>query len=75
MLILLEGEKVRASVLLWNIVPWYLGVASRKPKIAELLEGAEATLDLLETVLLDVHTVVVCGRSEPSRRGIRLRSR
>lgn len=50
------------GVLCWNIVPWYLGVASRKPTTAELRDGGGALHNLLTTVLSDVHTVVACGR-------------
>ena len=50
------------GVLCWNIVPWHLGVASRKPTTAELRDGGTALHDLLTTMLSEVHTVVACGR-------------
>jgi uracil-DNA glycosylase len=49
------------GVLCWNIVPWYLGVASRKPTTAELKEGGAALQSLL-ALLPDLHTVVASGR-------------
>lgn len=50
------------GVLCWNIVPWYLGAASRKPTVAELRDGGVALHDLLTRLLSEVHTVVACGR-------------
>jgi hypothetical protein len=49
------------GVLPWNIVPWYLGPASRKPNAAELRDGAEELLGLLP-LLPELDTVVVSGR-------------
>lgn len=45
----------------WNIVPWYLGPASTKPKARELAEGAHALQSLL-TILPNVEVIIVCGR-------------
>lgn len=49
------------GVLCWNIVPWYLGVASRKPTMSELRAGAHALQGLL-LLLPELHTVVASGR-------------
>ena len=49
------------DVLCWNIVPWYLGVASRKPTISELRAGA-AALQSMFRLLPELHTVVASGR-------------
>lgn len=49
------------GALLWNIVPWYLGPASRKPSVSELREGGEALRDLL-LLLPELHTIVTLGR-------------
>lgn len=49
------------GALLWNIVPWFLGPASRKPSISELREGGNALRDLL-LLLPELHTVVTLGR-------------
>lgn len=48
-------------VLAWNIVPWYLGPASVKPKAHEVESGAAALLEVL-TLLPDLQVVVVSGR-------------
>lgn len=48
------------GVLHWNIVPWYLGAASRKPNAAELRAGAAALIDLLQ-LLPQLSVVVACG--------------
>ncbi|TFD23822.1 uracil-DNA glycosylase [Cryobacterium sp. TMT2-23] len=45
----------------WNIVPWYLGPASVKPKVAEVAEGAGALLELIQ-MLPRLQTVVLSGR-------------
>ena len=44
----------------WNIVPFYLGPASKKPNIAELKEGAVALLEMME-LLPDLRVIVVGG--------------
>lgn len=49
------------GALLWNIVPWYLGPASRKPSASELREGGDDLRELL-THLPELHTVVTLGR-------------
>ncbi|MDQ0614418.1 uracil-DNA glycosylase [Microbacterium sp. W4I4] len=46
--------------LLWNIVPWYLGPASNKPKVADLCEGAGDLRELI-AMLPELHTVVTLG--------------
>lgn len=48
------------GVLHWNIVPWYLGPASKKPNAAELKAGAQETLCLLDT-LPELRVVLACG--------------
>lgn len=48
------------GVLHWNIVPWYLGPASKKPNAAELEAGALETLRLLDT-LPELCVVLACG--------------
>ena len=49
------------GVLAWNIVPWYLGTTSIKPKVEELRRGAIALGDLLDR-LPRLSTVMLCGR-------------
>jgi hypothetical protein len=49
------------TTLAWNIVPWYLGVASVKPKVADLRDGACALVSLME-LMPQLHTVVLAGR-------------
>ncbi len=51
---------LHTGCLAWNIVPWYLGPASTKPKADELREGA---LELAEIVrmLPDLRAVVLHG--------------
>ncbi|MWV50785.1 uracil-DNA glycosylase [Rathayibacter sp. VKM Ac-2803] len=44
----------------WNIVPWYLGVASRKPTSRELEDGATELRGLLR-LLTEVRVVVAAG--------------
>jgi hypothetical protein len=46
------------GVLHWNIVPWYLGTAARKPTVAERREGA-AELRALLTLLPYLEVVVL----------------
>lgn len=48
------------GVLLWNIVPWYLGAAAVKPTREDLARGAAALRGLLE-VLPDLQVVVLTG--------------
>ncbi|MEV7632906.1 uracil-DNA glycosylase [Microbacterium sp. NPDC089318] len=48
------------GVLIWNIVPWYLGLASKKPKVADLQEGANHLRELI-AMLPELHTVVTLG--------------
>lgn len=49
------------GALHWNIVPWYLGPASVKPRMRELQDGASATVDLLG-LLPGLEVVIVAGR-------------
>jgi len=49
------------GTLCWNIVPWYLGPASRKPTAAEAADGAKALLSLMR-LLPRLDTVVLAGR-------------
>lgn len=48
------------GVLCWNIVPWYLGAASRKPSREELAAGAEELIRLLG-LLPYLEVVVLSG--------------
>ncbi|WP_316309890.1 uracil-DNA glycosylase, partial [Clavibacter michiganensis] len=48
------------GVLIWNIVPWYLGPASKKPKVGDLQEGANHLRELI-AMLPQLHTVVPLG--------------
>ncbi|WP_231556422.1 uracil-DNA glycosylase [Cryobacterium sp. MLB-32] len=50
------------GALHWNIVPWYLGAASRKPTAAELKLGGEELAGLLP-LLSELRVVVLCGRA------------
>ncbi len=45
----------------WNIVPWYLGPASKKPTARDLAEGAAALRSLMR-ILRDLRVVMVAGR-------------
>lgn len=49
------------GALCWNIVPWYLGPASRKPSAVEMKEGATELLRLMN-LLPHLDTVVLSGR-------------
>lgn len=48
------------GVLHRNIVPWYLGPASKKPNAAELKDGAQETVRLLDG-LPELRVVLACG--------------
>jgi len=50
------------GALHWNIVPWYLGVASRKPTSKELKQGGGELLTLLP-LLGELRVVLLCGRA------------
>ena len=52
---------LHCGALCWNIVPWYLGPASRKPSAAEIKDGAEELLGLMR-LLPRLDTVVLSGR-------------
>lgn len=49
------------GVLHWNIVPWYLGNASRKPTVGEVVEGGRALVEVLD-LLPRLESVILCGR-------------
>jgi len=49
------------GALCWNIVPWYLGPASRKPTAVEVKDGANELLSLMR-LLPCLDTVVLSGR-------------
>lgn len=49
------------GAMCWNIVPWYLGPASRKPSAVETKEGAAELLGLMR-LLPRLDTVVLSGR-------------
>lgn len=48
------------GTLLWNVVPWYLGPANKKPTVADLREGAGPVRELI-AMLPNLHTVVTLG--------------
>jgi hypothetical protein len=48
------------GTLLWNVVPWYLGRANKKPAVADLRDGADPLRELI-SLLPDLHTVVTLG--------------
>lgn len=48
------------NALLWNVVPWYLGPASKKPTVQDLRDGAEPVRELI-AMLPELHTVVTLG--------------
>ncbi|MEV7693770.1 uracil-DNA glycosylase [Microbacterium sp. NPDC089189] len=52
---------LHTGALAWNIVPWYLGAASRKPTAAELGQGAAELVDLIGR-LPRLEIVVLGGR-------------
>ncbi|SDK35116.1 Uracil DNA glycosylase superfamily protein [Cryobacterium psychrotolerans] len=56
-----EAAGLHDGYIGWNIVPWYLGAASVKPKVAEVAEGAGALLELIQ-MLPRLETVVLSGR-------------
>lgn len=58
---------LHAGLLLWNIVPWYLGPATKKPNAAELAQGAMELRRLLG--LLTDLSAVVLGAARPERLG------
>lgn len=49
------------GVLHWNIVPWFLGEASVKPRVEEVHCGAEALCGVIDR-LPRLSTVLLCGR-------------
>jgi hypothetical protein len=63
-----DAAGLHDGVLHWNIVPWYLGVASRKPSKAELTAGGQAARELL-SLLPRVSVVILAG--EYAQRGWR----
>ncbi|WP_245762349.1 uracil-DNA glycosylase [Mycetocola miduiensis] len=56
-----EAAGLHSGFLAWNIVRWYLGPASVKPKVAEVAEGAASLLELMR-LLPRLETVVLSGR-------------
>lgn len=56
------------GVMHWNIVPWYLGAATKKPTDLQLADGA-VRLRYLIDLLPELTTVVLCG--EYAKRGWR----
>ncbi|AUG31160.1 hypothetical protein CXR34_09030 [Microbacterium hominis] len=56
-----DAAGLHDGFLAWNIVPWYLGAASRKPTAREVAEGAQATLELL-SLLPYLEVVALAGR-------------
>lgn len=56
-----DAAGLHDGVLAWNITPWYLGAASRKPTALELREGAGELLALLP-LLPRLDTVILSGR-------------
>lgn len=56
-----DASGLHDGFLAWNIVPWYLGAASRKPTSREVAEGAQATLELLQ-LLPYLEVVALVGR-------------
>jgi hypothetical protein len=55
-----DAAGLHDGVLHWNIVPWYLGTAKRKPTRAELKEGGAELRELL-TLLPYLEVVVLSG--------------
>lgn len=48
------------GTLLWNVVPWYLGPANKKPTMVDLRDGASPLRGLI-ALLPELHTVVTLG--------------
>lgn len=48
------------GVVVWNAVPWYLGPAKRKPRVAEKAVGGQILRELVQ-MLPELHTVVPLG--------------
>lgn len=57
-----DAAGLHSGSLGWNIVPWYLGPASVKPKVAEVAEGPAASLLELMRLLPRLETVVLSGQ-------------
>jgi len=55
-----QAGLTEAEALHWNIVPWYLGPASKKPNAEELAAGARALRSLLP-LLPRLQVVVLAG--------------
>lgn len=60
------------GVLLWNIVPWYLGPASVKPTARDLALGANALRELMD-LMPGLRVVLHCGLMAQSGWDRRLR--
>lgn len=56
-----DAAGLHDGALHWNIVPWYLGVASRKPTGSNVRDGAAELLSLMR-LLPRLDTVVLSGR-------------
>lgn len=56
-----DAAGLHDGFLVWNIVPWYLGPASVKPKAGEIAEGAEALREVMSLLPL-LEFVVLSGR-------------
>jgi hypothetical protein len=55
-----DAAGLHDGVLHWNIVPWYLGTAARKPTVAERQDGAVALRELM-TLFPSLEVVVLSG--------------
>lgn len=55
-----ESGLDESKVMIWNIVPWYLGAASRKPTADELRQGAVELRRVLG-LLPDLQVVLLAG--------------
>ncbi|WP_459643400.1 uracil-DNA glycosylase [Kineococcus sp. NUM-3379] len=56
-----NAKLTRHEIAHWNIVPWYLGPASKKPTVAELRDGVAALHSLLP-LLPQLEVIILCGR-------------
>jgi hypothetical protein len=55
-----EAAGLEEHVIAWNIVPWVLGRADKKPSPADLAQGALELRSLL-TLLADLRVIVLAG--------------
>lgn len=56
-----DAAGLHDGAISWNIVPWYLGTAARKPTAQELRDGASALREVL-TLLPYLEVVALTGR-------------